>query len=136
IPGKIEFKESQVLSPGSHLSVFETIYGKLGVAICYDLRFPELAMIAARQHEVIGMIYPGAFNMTTGPMHWELLARARALDNQMYVALCSPARDEQSSSYVAWGHSLVVDPWGKVMKSLEAQEGILDVDIDPKEVVL
>ena len=58
------------------------------------------------------LLYPGAFNMTTGPAHWELLARARALDNQVYVATPSPARDE-SAGYVAWGHSSVIDPWGK-----------------------
>jgi len=56
------------------------------------------------------LVYPGAFNMTTGPAHWELLARARALDNQCYVATVSPARDV-TASYVAWGHSLVVNPW-------------------------
>ena len=56
------------------------------------------------------LVYPGAFNMTTGPVHWELLARARAVDNQCYVAVVSPARDV-TASYVAWGHSLVVNPW-------------------------
>jgi len=56
------------------------------------------------------LVYPGAFNMTTGPVHWELLARARAIDNQCYVAVVSPARDV-TASYVAWGHSLVVNPW-------------------------
>ena len=56
------------------------------------------------------LVYPGAFNMTTGPAHWELLARARALDNQLFVASVSPARDE-SATYHAWGHSTLVDPW-------------------------
>lgn len=108
IPGKISFKESDVLSAGSNITMFETPYGKMSVGICYDIRFPELAMISARNGCKI-MIYPGAFNMTTGPLHWELLARARAVDNQIFVALVSPARDE-SAHYVAWGNSLVVDP--------------------------
>ena len=56
------------------------------------------------------LVYPGAFNMTTGPAHWELLARARALDNQLFVASVSPARDE-TATYHAWGHSTLVDPW-------------------------
>jgi predicted amidohydrolase len=72
------------------------------------MRFPELATVAAR-NGCVAMIYPGAFNMTTGPLHWELLQRARAVDNQMYVAACSPARDLEAS-YHAWGHSTVVDP--------------------------
>lgn len=66
----------------------------------------------------------GAFNMTTGPLHWELLLRSRALDNQIYVAGCAPARDE-SASYVAWGHSTLVDPMGQVQESAEEKETII-----------
>uniref|UniRef100_T1J3N0 omega-amidase n=1 Tax=Strigamia maritima TaxID=126957 RepID=T1J3N0_STRMM len=64
-----------------------------------------------------------------GPAHWELLSRARALDNQLYVATVSPARDEQAS-YVAWGHSLVVNPWGTVIGTLDHSEGVLYADLD------
>jgi predicted amidohydrolase len=74
------------------------------------------------------LIFPGAFNMVTGPMHWELLARARAVDNQVYVALCSPARDT-TASYHAWGHSLLVDPRGGVLKSLKETQEILYEDV-------
>jgi omega-amidase len=73
------------------------------------------------------LIYPGAFNMTTGPKHWELLARGRAVDNQLWVALVSPARAE--GDYVAWGHSLLVDPWGALVHSLDHQPGVLLADI-------
>ena len=69
--------------------------------------------------------YPGAFNMTTGPAHWEALARSRALDNQVYVATVSPARDT-SASYVAWGHSTVMDPWGSVVSKTEEKEDYLN----------
>jgi predicted amidohydrolase len=82
IPGKITFRESEVLSAGNELTLVDTPFGKIGVAICYDVRFPELAMIAARKGAFL-LLYPGAFNMTTGPLHWELLARARAVDNQV-----------------------------------------------------
>lgn len=68
VPGKIRFQESECLSPGNSLTEIETPYGKLGVAICYDIRFPEMAMIAAR-NGCCAMIYPGAFNLTTGPLH-------------------------------------------------------------------
>ena len=74
------------------------------------------------------LLYPGAFNMTTGPAHWELLAQARALDNQMYVGTISPARDE-GGSYVAWGHSSVVNPWGKVVAKAGPEEEIVHTEI-------
>ncbi|KAG0333464.1 hypothetical protein BG004_000835 [Podila humilis] len=83
VPGRIRFQESETLSAGNQLTHFDTEYGKIGVGICYDIRFPELAMIAARKG-CFAMIYPGAFNMITGPMHWELLQRARADPLEMF----------------------------------------------------
>lgn len=124
IPGKIRFKESEVLSPGNKITLIDLPeYGKIAVAICYDIRFPELATIAARKGAFL-LLYPGAFNLTTGALHWELQARARAMDNQVYVGLCSPARDMEAD-YHAWGHSLVVDPNAEVLGSLEEKEDIL-----------
>ncbi|ORX80598.1 carbon-nitrogen hydrolase [Basidiobolus meristosporus CBS 931.73] len=130
VPGKIRFQESEILSPGNQVTFFETgnLYGKIGVGICYDIRFPELAMIAARKG-CIAMVYPGAFNMTTGPLHWELLQRARAIDNQFYVAACSPARDT-SASYHAWGHSTIVNPNGEVIATTEHEPTIVYGEID------
>lgn len=77
VPGKIKFQESECLSPGNSLTEIETPYGKLGVAICYDIRFPEMAMIAAR-NGCCAMIYPGAFNLTTGPLHCKSSTVARS----------------------------------------------------------
>jgi len=74
------------------------------------------------------MIYPGAFNMVTGPLHWELLQRARAVDNQVYVAACSPARD-LTAGYHAWGHSTVVAPTGQVVATMEEGQGIVYADL-------
>ncbi|KAG1294756.1 hypothetical protein G6F66_004929 [Rhizopus arrhizus] len=132
VPGKITFKESETLSGGDWLTHVDTKYGKFGIGICYDMRFPEMAMIAARKG-CLAMIYPGAFNMTTGPMHWELLQRARAVDNQMYVAACAPARNLEAD-YHSWGHSTVVDPKGTVIATCEEKETIIYADIDPQEV--
>jgi len=87
-------------------------------------------MISARQGCQV-LIYPGAFNMTTGPLHWELLQRARALDNQVYFSMCSPARD-LTAGYHAWGHSLIVDPMGSKLIEAEDGETILHTRIDPK----
>lgn len=131
VPGKITFFESDVLSPGNSPTVLPTEYCKIGLGICYDIRFPEYAWALAKSEEVGLLAYPGNFNMTTGPKHWELLARARAVDNQIYVAVCSQARDPESG-YVAWGHSMLIDPWGMVVSSLDEKEGIAlgDVDFD------
>uniref|UniRef100_A0A8C6PA95 omega-amidase n=1 Tax=Nothobranchius furzeri TaxID=105023 RepID=A0A8C6PA95_NOTFU len=128
IPGKICFQESETLSPGNSLSMFDTPYCKVGVGICYDMRFAELAQLYSRSGCQL-LVYPGAFNMTTGPAHWELLQRARALDNQVFVATASPARDE-TASYVAWGHSTVVNPWGEVISKAGAEETIIYANID------
>lgn len=78
------------------------------------------------------LLYPAAFNMTTGPLHWELLQRARANDLQLFVGTVSPARNE-NSDYVAWGHSMVVDPWGKVIAQAQEKEEIVVVDIGKRE---
>ncbi|KAH9001659.1 carbon-nitrogen hydrolase [Lactarius akahatsu] len=128
IPGKITFKESETLTGGSTTNFFDTEFARVGLGICYDVRFPELAAISARCQV---LIYPGAFNMTTGPLHWELLQRARAVDNQVYFSMCSPARD-LTAGYHAWGHSLVVDPMGSKLVEAEDGEAILHTRIDPK----
>ncbi|KAF2458199.1 carbon-nitrogen hydrolase [Lineolata rhizophorae] len=129
IPGKITFRESDVLSPGNKLTMIDLPeYGLIAVAICYDVRFPELAMIAARKGAFC-LLYPGAFNMTTGPLHWELQARARAMDNQVYVGLCSPARDT-GADYVAWGHSTLVGPNADIMEKLDEKEGIIIAELN------
>ncbi|KAI5859025.1 carbon-nitrogen hydrolase [Tricharina praecox] len=133
IPGKITFRESEVLTAGDALTLVETPYGKVGVGICYDVRFPEMAMIAARRG-AFAMVYPGAFNMTTGPLHWELLARARAVDNQVWVAMCSPARELEGTGYVAWGESMVVDPNGLVMEKAGPGEETVMVELMPERI--
>jgi omega-amidase len=96
-------------------------------------RFPELALAMARHPRDPAdlLVFPGAFNMTTGPLHWELLARARAVDTQLPVAVCSPARDV-GASYVAWGHSMVSDARGQVIGALEEKDDVLLVKVDPE----
>jgi len=135
VPGKIRFQESEVLTGGKNLLSFKIGNFKIGVGICYDIRFAELAQIYASQGCDL-LLYPGAFNMTTGPAHWELLQRARAMDNQLYVAAVSPARDV-NATYHAWGHSTVVGPWGDVIETTDEKEGIIYADLDlqkPKEI--
>lgn len=110
------------------MTVVNTPWGGVGVGICYDIRFPELAGLM-RQRGANILIYPGAFNMVTGPAHWQLLQRARAVDNQVFVAACSPARNPDSS-YVAWGHSSIISPWGEVLVEANEGEEIIYSEID------
>lgn len=128
IPGKMTFKESATLSPGEGGTVVDTPAGRLGIGICYDIRFPELAMLYAQQGAQ-ALVYPGAFNMVTGPLHWELLARGRAVDNQCYVMTCSPARNPDAS-YQAWGHSTVVGPFAEVLATCEHEPGTVYAELD------
>lgn len=130
IPGGITFKESDILSAGNSLATFTVDNVKIGLGVCYDIRFEELAKLYRLQGCEL-LIYPGAFNMTTGPIHWELLQRGRALDNQVYVFAISPARGEKG--YIAWGHSQVTNPWGKIVAQAGHEEEILYCDLDFSE---
>ena len=132
IVGKISFKESSTLSAGNQITVIDTELCKIGVAICYDIRFPELLRIMTLKGSEL-IVIPGAFNMTTGPAHWETLIRARAMDNQLYLAAASPARNEKLS-YVAYGNSMVADPWGKVLARAGDKEEIIYADINLSKV--
>jgi len=132
VPGKIRFQESEVLKGGDRLFSFQVDDCKVGIGICYDIRFAELAQMYAGQGCNL-LVYPGAFNMTTGPAHWELLQRARAVDNQLYVAAVSPSRD-MNATYNAWGHSTVVGPWGDVLATTDENESIIYADIDVEKV--
>ncbi len=126
------FMESDTFAAGDSLTTFNTPWGAFGLIICYDIRFPEyVRLLALRGAKVI--IVPAAFNMSTGPCHWELTFRARALDNQVYMVGCSSARD-WAASYHAWGHSIVTDAWGTVLEQLDENEGILTTEIDISKV--
>ena len=129
IPGGIRFTESAVLAPGDAISVAATGIGTIGLAVCYDLRFPELfRAMALRGAELV--VLPGAFNTTTGPAHWETLNRARAIENTIFVASCSPAPHPRGN-YPAWGHSMVVDPWGTVLAAAGRGEEAVSAELDP-----
>lgn len=130
IPGKMTFKESISLHAGKKATVFDIpTLGKFGVAICYDIRFPELAMIASRNGAGV-MCYPGAFNTVTGPKFWTKFGVARAIDNQVYVIMCSPARNP-NGGYQAYGHSTVIDPEGNVIVEAGSTEDIVYAELDP-----
>ncbi len=128
VEGGQRFRESDVLSPGNAVTTFETEFGTMGLCICFDFRFEELARcMCLRGAKCI--FVPAAFNMTTGPAHWELLFRQRAVDNQCFTVGVSPARDE-TASYAAYGNSIAVDPWGSVLCRAGAGEAVLYADLD------
>jgi len=130
IPGKITLKESDFFDAGDELAIFDTDFARIGLGLCYDVRFPEPAMIAARKGCQL-LIYPAAFNTVTGPLHWKILQQARALDNQVFVSMVSSARD-MSAPYQAYGHTMVVDPMAQVLAEAGENEEIIYAKIDPE----
>lgn len=132
VKDRITFKESDVLTAGDEFTVVETEFGKIGIGICYDIRFPELARIMVEKGALI-LFYPGAFNMTTGPAHWELLFRSRALDNQVYCIGVAPALNKDAS-YHSFGHSIITSPWGEVIAEASDKEDVIYGEIDLSEI--
>ena len=127
LPG-MRFRESNNFAPGNEITVFDTEFGKMGAAVCFDLRFPELFRAMAERGARC-VFLPAQFNMVTGPKHWELSLRMRAVDYHVFVAGCSAARYE-GFSYACWGHSAVADPMGGVLCTCDEKEQILYADID------
>lgn len=128
----IKFKESDVLSAGQSLTLVDFPWVRAGIGICYDVRFPEYALALRRRGAKL-LIYPGAFNLTTGPAHWSVLSRGRANDTQCYVAMVSPSRSTDPNDYQAWGHSTLVSPWAEIMVEAEHQPGVWVAEVDPSE---
>lgn len=129
---KISFKESDVLTAGNEFTIANTEFGKIGIGICYDIRFPELARIMVENGALI-LIYPGAFNMTTGPAHWELLFRTRAMDNQAFCIGVAPALNK-NASYHSYGHSIITNPWGETITQASEKESLIISEIDLNEI--
>jgi predicted amidohydrolase len=128
IKGGQHFKESETLTAGNKITTFETEFGVMGLCICYDFRFPELGRLMALKGAKI-ILVPAAFNMSTGPDHWQLMFKSQALNNQVFAIGTAPARDA-SASYQSWAHSLVVDPWGRIVNQLGEKPNVLITEID------
>jgi predicted amidohydrolase len=126
------FRESAFTAPGEEVVVAEAAFGKLGLSVCYDVRFPELYReLAARGADWIAV--PSAFAPATGKAHWEILLRARAIENQAFVL--APAQcGQHSPDRASHGHSLIVDPWGRILAEAGDEPAILVADCDPGEL--
>lgn len=135
VTGGQRFFESDTLTAGNSVTVFDTPFCRIGLCICYDFRFPELARLTVDAGAKV-LLVTAAFNMTTGPAHWELLFRSRAVDNQVYTVGVAPARDPDAS-YRSWGHSIVCSPWGDVLMQADETETvrITALDLDRLEQV-
>lgn len=124
--GNESYQESNTIQEGNQAVCFDTGFGRVGLGICYDLRFPELFR---GMGECSLLVLPAAFTYTTGQAHWEILLRARAIENQCYV-LASAQGGMHESGRRTWGHSMVIDPWGKVIGSLDEGEGVVIAELD------
>ena len=132
VPGKIKFTESDFITPGDKATVVDTEFGKIGVAICFDIRFAEFSRRMALDGANL-IVLPAAFNLTTGPAHWELSVKMGAVDNQVFFAGVQPARDPECE-FKAWAHSTVSDPWGKVLASAGEGPQVVYADIDTDRI--
>lgn len=122
------YHESRGIAAGQRTVVVNTPFGKLGLSVCYDLRFPELYRELAAKGAVLFTV-PSAFTRTTGAVHWDLLNRARAVENLTYV-IAAAQTGRHTNGRETWGHSLIVDPWGEVLAERARDPGVVMAAID------
>ncbi len=132
VEGGQSFRESQTFTAGDQITLFDTEFGKMGLCVCFDIRFPELSRLMALDGGKV-IFCPASFNMTTGPAHWELMFRARAVENQVFTAGCASARDVKGS-YVSYANSIIISPWGEVLARAGAEEKTIILDLDLEQV--
>lgn len=133
IPGRAELMESATTAPGGDVVVAETPMARLGLSICYDVRFPELYRELAARHGAEVLMVPAAFTAHTGAAHWHTLLRARAIENQCYV-VAAAQHGKHNPSRESYGHSIVIDPWGVVLAEVEAGDGVAVAPLDPAQL--
>jgi predicted amidohydrolase len=121
------YDEGRTIEPGTAAVAFDAPCGRVGLSVCYDLRFPELYRALG---ELALILVPSAFTATTGAAHWHLLLRARAVENQCYV-LAAAQGGEHPNGRRTYGHSLLIDPWGEIVAEFDEGPGIVVGDVDP-----
>ncbi|HKU87600.1 MAG TPA: carbon-nitrogen hydrolase family protein [Casimicrobiaceae bacterium] len=128
--GDEDYDEARTIAAGAEPRWFTLPCGRVGLSICYDLRFPELFRA---QGDVALLVVPAAFTARTGRAHWETLLRARAIENQCYV-LAAAQTGAHAGGRRTWGHSMLVDPWGEVLAVRPDGEGVVVGDVDPARI--
>ncbi|MBP6013765.1 MAG: carbon-nitrogen hydrolase family protein [Alphaproteobacteria bacterium] len=129
LPGGEVYRESRNYRPGDRAVVAELPWGKLGMSVCYDLRFPHLYRTLAKEGASF-LTIPAAFTHTTGQAHWHVLQRARAIETGCFVIAPAQGGKHENNRHT-FGHSLIVDPWGKILAEAGDDPGIICADIDP-----
>jgi nitrilase len=133
VPGTDEsYRESDTIEAGTEAQLIDTPFGKVGIAVCYDLRFPEFFRQLSRQGMDI-LIIPSAFTAETGAAHWELLLRARAVENLCYVIAPNQGGFHKNGRKT-FGHSMIIDPWGIVLDCYKTGSGFVCADIDRERI--
>lgn len=128
VKGEEAYDEARTIRPGDAVRTFDAPFGRVGLSVCYDLRFPELYRAMG---DCTLMVVPAAFTYTTGRAHWELLLRARAVENQCYV-LASAQGGRHENGRRTWGHTMLIDPWGDIVSEREDEgAGVVVGEIDP-----
>ncbi len=131
--GRETYAESQTIEPGDQTTVVDTPFGKLGLAVCYDLRFPELfRRMVDEGVELIAL--PSAFTAITGQAHWEILVRARAVENLCYMVAAAQGGYHVNGRQT-YGHSMIVDPWGSILQRLPQGPGVVSAEIDRERLL-
>lgn len=128
--GEESYDEARTIVHGREVGHVDAPFGRVGLSVCYDLRFPEL-------YRALGdctlIVVPAAFTYTTGRAHWEILLRARAIENQCYV-LAAAQGGHHPNGRRTWGHSMLIDPWGEVMDVIAEGEGLACGELDPEHL--
>ncbi len=126
--GTESYDESRTIVPGTQVGSVALPFGRVGLSVCYDLRFPELYRAMA---SCVLLVVPAAFTYTTGKAHWEILLRARAIENQCYVLAAAQGGIHENGRRT-WGHSMIIDPWGVIVACLPEGEGAVLAEIGLK----
>jgi nitrilase len=128
--GEESFDEARTICPGGEVRTFDAPFGRVGLSVCYDLRFPELYR---KMGDCALIVVPSAFTYTTGKAHWETLLKARAIENQCYV-LAAAQGGKHENGRRTWGHSMLIDPWGEVVAMREEGAGVVAGAVDPARI--
>ncbi len=132
--GDEHYDEAATIEAGNQVVTLATPFGRLGLAICYDLRFPELFRAMARPPAPVDLlVIPAAFTETTGRAHWEVLLRARAIENQCYL-LAAAQGGRHPNGRITHGNSMILDPWGDSLARLDKGEGVIVAELDPARI--
>ena len=133
LAGGESYRESRLYRPGSAAALADLPWARLGLTVCYDVRFPHLYRALAKAGATVIAI-PAAFTRTTGEAHWHVLMRARAIETGSFVVAAAQGGSHEDGRET-YGHSMIVDPWGKILAEADREPGFIVADIDPAEAI-